>query len=334
VKQEYGFLSDVGIHLCQFYQNKEDLIDVLVPYFKAGLENNEFCMWITSEPLGVEDAKTSLKRTVENLDDYIETSQIQVLDASQWYTKSGKFESSRVLEGWIEKENQIIERGFDRLRVAGNTSWLDGRDWREFIDYEATVNNIIGNHRMIAICSYSLDKCGPCEIIDVVSNHRSALIKQGNGWETIENSGCKRMGEEFRQSGEELERIIESSRSTRQHLLDWYENLTSVENTLSRPLGGAYSISINAFIKLAFQNIVGTLSDLEYLTELSVAHRADQEVCHLFNCPKLAALTDALVGTIDVLRKTKGSFKSSELGELRQKLERVVRGREGRAGEV
>jgi len=330
VKWEYGsFLSDVNMHLCQFYQNEEDLIDILVPYFKAGLESNEFCMWITSEPLGVEDAKTSLKRTVRNLDDYIETSQIEVLDASQWYTKSGKFEPRRVLEAWIEKENQILERGFDRLRVAGNSSWLDMRDWREFVDYEATVNNIIGNHRMIAICSYSLNKCGPCEIIDVVSNHQSALIKQGNRWEIIKNSKCNRMEEESRPSGEEIEGIIESSCGIRQHLLDWYEDLTNVENKLSQLPRSAYFISTNDFIELAFKNIVGALLDLEYLTESSVEHIDDQEVCHLFNCPKLAALRDTLMGTINVLRKTRSSFKSKELGELRQKLERVVREREG-----
>ncbi|WP_048189849.1 MEDS domain-containing protein [Methanobacterium sp. SMA-27] len=40
-----------GTHFCQFYETKEDLIDILIPYFKAGLENNEFCMLITSEPL-------------------------------------------------------------------------------------------------------------------------------------------------------------------------------------------------------------------------------------------------------------------------------------------
>jgi len=39
-----------GTHFCQFYQTREDLIDVLVPYFKAGLESNEFCVWVTSEP--------------------------------------------------------------------------------------------------------------------------------------------------------------------------------------------------------------------------------------------------------------------------------------------
>jgi MEDS: MEthanogen/methylotroph, DcmR Sensory domain len=48
-------------HFCQFYQTREDLIDILVPYFKTGLENNEFCMWVTSQPLEVEEAKEVLR---------------------------------------------------------------------------------------------------------------------------------------------------------------------------------------------------------------------------------------------------------------------------------
>lgn len=50
-KTEIDVVGDApwGTHFCLFYQTKEDLIDILVPYFKAGLENNEFCMWVTSE---------------------------------------------------------------------------------------------------------------------------------------------------------------------------------------------------------------------------------------------------------------------------------------------
>ena len=33
-----------GTHFCRFYETKRDLLDTLVPYFKAGLENNEFCL--------------------------------------------------------------------------------------------------------------------------------------------------------------------------------------------------------------------------------------------------------------------------------------------------
>jgi hypothetical protein len=33
-----------GTHFCLFYESKEDLLDPLVSYSKAGLENQEFCL--------------------------------------------------------------------------------------------------------------------------------------------------------------------------------------------------------------------------------------------------------------------------------------------------
>ena len=51
-----------GAHFCQFYQTKEDLTDIIVPFFKAGLENNELCIWFTLYPLEVEEAKEALEK--------------------------------------------------------------------------------------------------------------------------------------------------------------------------------------------------------------------------------------------------------------------------------
>jgi len=198
-KTGIDIIGDVpwGTHLCQFYETREDLVDILVPYFKAGLENNEFCIWVTSEPVKVEDAKAALKKVVKNLDNFIKKGQIEILDYSEWYTKSGKFNANNVLQGWVEKEEQAVKRGFDGLRLTGNTFWLEKKDWRAFADYEATVDGIIGQHRMIAICTYSLDKCGASEVIDVVSNHECALIKRGGKWEIIESAERKRAEEEM-----------------------------------------------------------------------------------------------------------------------------------------
>ncbi|MGB5933935.1 MAG: MEDS domain-containing protein [Anaerolineae bacterium] len=171
-----------GAHLCLFYQTKKDLIDVMVPYFKAGLESNEFCMWVTSEPVTAEDAGRSLRRVIPNLDEYIESGQIEILDYSQWYTKSGVFEGDKVLEGWVKKEDEALRRGFDGLRLAGNTVWLEKEDWAEFADYEATVDSVIPKHRMIVVCTYSLEKWGASEVLDVVSSHQFALTRREGRW--------------------------------------------------------------------------------------------------------------------------------------------------------
>ena len=199
-----------GTHFCQFYQTKEDLIDILAPYFKAGLEDNEYCMWVTSEPLTSQEAKRALEAKVKNFDEYIKKGQIEIIDYDQWYTKSGHFESDKVLQGWVDKEREALGRGFDGLRLSGNTFWLEESCWRDFTNYEETVNKVINKYRVLAICAYCLDKCTGSEIIDVVGNHQFALIKRDGKWDIIESSEYKRVVEELRTSRERYKNLLET----------------------------------------------------------------------------------------------------------------------------
>jgi len=59
-------LGDVpwGTHWCQFFQTQKDLIDTLVPYFRAGLEAKEFCQWVIDDPLTEERARRALKEGI------------------------------------------------------------------------------------------------------------------------------------------------------------------------------------------------------------------------------------------------------------------------------
>jgi PAS domain S-box-containing protein len=192
-KTGINVIGDVpwGTHLCQFYQTKKDLIDILVPYFKAGLENNEFCMWVTSEPVSEKDAKEAMRKAVPDFEQYLKRGQIEVVPHTEWYLKDGAFNLQRVLNAWIDKLNQALTDGYDGIRVTGNTAWIEKRDWKSFADYEETVNNAIGQYRMIAICTYFLDKCGASEVIDVVKNHQFALTRREGKWELIESSERK-----------------------------------------------------------------------------------------------------------------------------------------------
>jgi len=199
-----------GTHLCLFYKDKQDLIDVLVPYFKAGLQNNEFCMWVTSKPLNAQEANSALRQAVQNLDAYINRGQIEILDYTQWYTESGKFEADKVLQGWVTKHDQALKRGFDGLRLSGNTFWLEKDVWREFINYEATVNDVIGKYRMLAVCTYSLERCGASEVIDVVSTHQFALIRREDEWQIIESTKHKNAEEALQASESKYRTLLES----------------------------------------------------------------------------------------------------------------------------
>ncbi|MDH5201950.1 MAG: PAS domain S-box protein [Nitrospirota bacterium] len=177
-----------GTHFCQFYQTKKDLIDILVPYFKAGLKNNEFCMWVTSKPLSEKEAREAMKKAMPGFDHYVNKGQIEIIPHTKWYLKKGTFDGQRVLDGWVYKLNQALAKGYDGLRLTGNTFWLKKKNWKTFTDYEEKVNNVIGKYRMIAICTYSLNKCGASEVMDVISYHQFALIKRGKKWDIIEST--------------------------------------------------------------------------------------------------------------------------------------------------
>src|SRR5712672_1276844 len=74
-----------GTHFCLFYETKADLLETLVSYCKAGLQSQEFCLWVVAEPLTGEDARHALKRVVPDLDQYLADQSIEIVAARDWY---------------------------------------------------------------------------------------------------------------------------------------------------------------------------------------------------------------------------------------------------------
>ena len=69
-----------GSHFCHLYETRQDLIDTLVPFFSTGLTDNEKCLWVTSEPLDAIDATAALAEQMPNLQAYLNSGQIQIID--------------------------------------------------------------------------------------------------------------------------------------------------------------------------------------------------------------------------------------------------------------
>jgi DNA-binding CsgD family transcriptional regulator len=179
--------SPWGTHFCLFHETTQDLLDILVPYFKAGLEHKEFCLWILPESLTNDAARTALQQAVPNLDQHIGQGSIELVTRDDWYLPTTRFDPDAVIRRFADKSRQAVSRGYDGMRVNGSDAWLLRRDAGQFRKYEREADRAIAAQQMIVMCSFPLHQVGAEEIVDVVRAHQFALVRRNGEWEIIKN---------------------------------------------------------------------------------------------------------------------------------------------------
>jgi transcriptional regulator with GAF, ATPase, and Fis domain len=199
-----------GTHFCLFYDTKADLLETLVSYCKAGLQSQEFCLWVVAPPVTREDALEALRQAVPSFDRYVPDGGIEIVPARDWYLQDGAFDLNRVIAGWNEALRRASARGYVGVRVTGDTAWLERKHWKDFGEYEDALNESIANQRLAVLCTYPLAACGAQEILDVARTHEFAVTKRRGSWEVVETAGYKKAKTEIKRLNEELEqRVIE-----------------------------------------------------------------------------------------------------------------------------
>ena len=199
-----------GTHFCLFYDTKADLLETLVCYCKAGLQSQEFCLWVVAPPVTREDALEALRQAVPSFDRYLPDGGIEIVPARDWYLQDGTFDLNRVIAGWNETLRRASARGYVGVRVTGDTAWLERKHWKDFCEYEDALNESIANQPLAVLCTYPLAACGAQEILDVVRTHEFAVTKRRGSWDVIETAGYKKAKTEIKRLNEELEqRVIE-----------------------------------------------------------------------------------------------------------------------------
>lgn len=173
-------------HVCMFYESKEDLLDTVVPYFKAGLESNEFCLWAPSEPVTLEEAHAALGRGIPGFARHLAAGDMEILPGREWYLKGDDFDLNRITTAWEKKLHGALAKGYDGMRVSGNAFWLNSNHWKEFCDYEYALNKSIAGQSMTVLCTYPIPVSGAAEVLEVARAHQLAVARRNGDWELVE----------------------------------------------------------------------------------------------------------------------------------------------------
>ena len=169
-----------GSHVGHLFEGADELRDLLVPYFRAGLENNEACLWVTGAPFDAATASAALRSVVLDLDDRVRNGQIEILDGDSFYDVSKPLPCDDLIAGLLRRAEHAVASGFKGLRTNGNCSWVGSDQWTEFQHYESLVQINVRGHRLICMCSYRPEMLRAAEMIDVIDHHDLVLRRRSD----------------------------------------------------------------------------------------------------------------------------------------------------------
>jgi len=173
-------------HICHFYRTKEDLLDLLVPFFREGLARHEFCLWGVTFPLSVEEAKASLEKVVKDIDSYEKTNQLEIFDIGALYG-ADDFDAIAVRDGFLNKVKISLSKGWKGFRCDGITSGVKPNDWKNLQIYEEEVTRTLPGS-VTALCSYNVADLTPHQLMNVANTHPATIMKESKGWYIIDIS--------------------------------------------------------------------------------------------------------------------------------------------------
>jgi PAS domain S-box-containing protein len=170
-------------HFCQFFETPADLLDLLVPYFKAGLEERELCVWLVSEPVTVDGARNALRRAVPDVERYEKAGGLEIHPGQDWVMSGVTL--ARMTRIWDEKIAQARERGLAGVRLGAWPSWLASDEWSDKCE---KFEQLMAGKPIVVLCVYPLATVGAAEILDIARAHRFVVAKRKDRWEVVETA--------------------------------------------------------------------------------------------------------------------------------------------------
>jgi DNA-binding CsgD family transcriptional regulator len=183
-----------GTHFCIFYETKEDLLEIVVPFLKAGLQANEFCLWVvaSSELLTINEAKAVLHEAVPDSDRLLKNGNIEIVPYDKWFLTGGAVDIHKAIARFRQKVNEAANRGFSGARLTGSPTWMrNNLRAQSFREFEHKFDGQLAREQMIAACTFPLGLTGADDILDAARTHQFALTVRKGAWKRVEITDIK-----------------------------------------------------------------------------------------------------------------------------------------------
>lgn len=202
-----------GTQICHLFHSKEELFEILIPYFRTGLINNELCLWVISPLLSIKEAEREMGQAVPDFPKYLERGQMKIISYETWDFKDGVNSFNTVIHGLKAGLKGCSAGGYTGARTAVIFNSTQKQLKKETKEFERFFRETAKQYKVKAVCSYSLDRFDVPEIVQTAFKHHRVLLKCKGMWEFFQSYGLQ-----------ELEKQLEEEKNFCTAIVDTFDN--------------------------------------------------------------------------------------------------------------
>jgi DNA-binding CsgD family transcriptional regulator len=169
-----------------FCETKRDLLEAVFAYFSPAHCEKEYCLWVVSDPLTKEDAKTALCEFAPEFERRLRAGTFEIMSTADWRPPDGHFDLKVALDTLHDRTYVAKKHGFDGVRVCVNPAWQKTELWKNFAQYEYALENALIHRPIIMLCIYATGESSAEDVLDAASAHQCVIDRRSGRWQFLE----------------------------------------------------------------------------------------------------------------------------------------------------
>lgn len=283
------------------YDNDEELTELLVTYFKQGIEKGEYCLWISPNKLTTQRAKSELEKTGVDVNHCLASAQLEILLTNPFSENITLFSSS---------VKELAEKGYKKAlsgEFSGFRTNLDFKNIGNSLKFcLETCGKAFGtvvfknNESLTVLCTLPLEELSGRALLEI-TEESGVFVRRKGKWKYLRNLEEKI---ELKEKSLIEEKDLEAANWTKKGLI------INMSHELRTPLN-----SIIGFSDLLLEGAFGSLNTRQskYVSNILISGKSLLEIINnLLDISRLEAGESALnYENVDV---------ASLIGEVRMSL--------------
>ena len=169
------------------YGDIEELTELLIIYFKQGIETGEYCLWISPDELFAEEIKNELQKSGIDVEQCINSSQLEILPAESLHKNIITLES---------RMTELVEKGYNKALSKDFTGFRTNFDLKNLgvaienyleICRKAVKKIAFNNSKNLTfLYTFPLDELSGSTLLELMEEN-SIVVKRKGKWKYFEN---------------------------------------------------------------------------------------------------------------------------------------------------